>query len=388
MKKRVFTKWFLVLVGIGFFSISILGGTPAAAAKQPIRIGVTTDFSGVTATWGVKEGEVYKMVRDEVNKAGGINGRPIDLTILNNGGDPAKILANLKLLKQKHGCVAMLVGVHTTNNLVAKKWAEENQIPMITPDPMSDRLIVKERKAWWFRTQVPNSVGLEVTLRRAKELGYKKIGFEGSTLAFGRDALNGIQKMAPEYGLDFVGSVLCEPKSRDLSIQAKKLRDTGATAVITAEYENETGVFARGMKTIGWSPYVISIAGSSIAEVLKSAVATLIEGWETMQLIDVTKPLCREIWDKYEAYTGKRFEGEQPPRNWDAIQLLLEAVRLGGNPDDPAAIRNGFYKIKNFPIAIGRKNTMGSFEIGRNHLLEAKDVPVYVVKSGKMIPVE
>ena len=80
----------------------------------------------------------------------------------------------------------------------------------------------------------------------------------------------------------------------------------------------------------------------------------------------MTKPAVKQLWDKYEKYTGKRYEDETVLRTCDAINLLLEAIRLSGDPDGPEAIREGFYKINNFPIALGRKQTMGSFEIGRN----------------------
>jgi branched-chain amino acid transport system substrate-binding protein len=96
----------------------------------------------------------------------------------------------------------------------------------------------------------------------------------------------------------------------------------------------------------------------------------------------------KEVWKKYQEYTGKSYEDEKVPRTWDAIQLLIQAIKLSGNPDDSTAIRDGFYKIKNFPVATGSKTTMGSFEIGRNHLLKVEDIPVYVFKSGTPVPIQ
>jgi len=71
-------------------------------------------------------------------------------------------------------------------------------------------------------------------------------------------------------------------------------------------------------------------------------------------------------------------------RGYDAARALLEAIRLSGDPDNPEAIRDGFYKIKNLPLAGGNKSSMGSFEVGRNALLGPSDIPVYVIRSGKL----
>lgn len=376
-------KKFFVGAAVVLSCLVILTIAPQSHSKEPIKIGYSTDFSGVTAQFGIIEAPVVKMLVEETNKAGGINGRPVEVPTLDNGGDPAKILANLKLFKERDKCVAMMAGVTTTVNLAAAKWAEENQIPIMSPDPMSHRLWVKTGKAWWFRTQGVDVLFAEVCLRRAKELGHKKIGFEGTTLSWGKDVLDILKELAPQIGVEIVGHVFCEPKSKDLSIQAKTLRDTGATAVVMAEYEAEHGVWARAYKNIGWKPYSVSVSGSTLYAAIQTYPPELFEGWETVQLQDVNKPLVKEVWSRYEKYTGKRYEDEKVPRTWDATRLLFEAIRLCGNPDSPVAIRDAFYKIKDFPVALGRQNTKGSYEIGRNHILKLEDIPIYVVKSGK-----
>ena len=154
-----------------------------------------------------------------------------------------------------------------------------------------------------------------------------------------------------------------------------------------AEYEAELGVWARALKNIGWQPYLISLSGATLHTAINLYSPELFENWETIQLIDTAKPLVTKVWDKYERHTGKSYKDEKVPRTWDAIQLLIEAIKLSGNPDSSTAIRDGYYKIKDFPVAIGTKTTKGSFAIGRNHLLKVQDIPLYVVKSGAYVPI-
>jgi branched-chain amino acid transport system substrate-binding protein len=388
MKRISLNQGIFLAVAIGFLCLFICTNPPAATAQKPINIGFTTDFSGVTASFGIQEAPVVEMVVKEVNAAGGINGRPIKLFVQDNAADPAKTVGNLKMFKELNKCVAIIQGVTSTTGIAAKAWAEKNHIPIIAPDPASDKLIHKKGKSWWFRTEVPIHLRMVAVLPRLKKLGYNKVAFEGSTLAWGTDSLSALKEYAPKYGVKVVGEILCEPKTKDLTIQAIRLRDMGADAVVCAEYEAETGVWGRALKSIGWKPYVYHGSATVYYSTLLTNPSELFEGWETAQQIDVTKPLVKEIWDKYEAYTGKRYEDEKGPRTWDAVHLLLEAIKLSGNPDDPEAIRDAFYKIKNFPIAVASKETMGSYEIGRNHLVTEKDLVFYTTRSGKLVLAE
>jgi hypothetical protein len=96
------------------------------------------------------------------------------------------------------------------------------------------------------------------------------------------------------------------------------------------------------------------------------------------------KPAARKGWDKYEAATKKRIESDLTIRGYDTLYLLAEAIRLSGNPDSPEAIRDGYYRIKDFPLLSGQIDTKCNFAIGRNHSLEAKDYVFGVVKAGNI----
>ena len=70
-----------------------------------------------------------------------------------------------------------------------------------------------------------------------------------------------IKKQAPQYGIEVVGEVLCEPKSKDLTIQASTLRDINPNAVISTDYMLKQGRGLELIRTIGWNPYTIMSVG-------------------------------------------------------------------------------------------------------------------------------
>jgi branched-chain amino acid transport system substrate-binding protein len=357
-----------------------------ALAAEPINIGFTTDFSGVTASLTMVEAPVVEMVVKEVNAAGGINGRPIKLIIQDNASDPAKAIGNVKMFKEQYHTPAIIAGVTSSVNLALKDWAEKNHISIISADPQSDALWQKTGKSWFFRTAPPASVLVDATLARLKKLGYTKVAFEGSTLAWGTDTLATVKERAPVYGITIVAAVQAEPKTKDLTIQAKQLQESGAQALICAEYEAETVVLARAMNSVGWKPHVIHTSPANINASISLSSPEMFEGWETVATADSTKPLVEKIWKETEAYTGKKIDhDEKAIRQYDAINLLIAALKASGNPDDPTAIRDAYYKLDNYERGLGQAGGKGGFAVGINHTVTPDDVVIYSLKAGKMV---
>ncbi len=384
--RRVFSiKGLFWLVAIGLVCTLFFADVPkvTAAEANPINIGVSQDFSGVTAQEGIQEHPAAEIALKEINAAGGINGRPLKFFVLDNAGDPAKTVGTLKVLKELNKCVAVYYGINSVGGIAAKAWAEQNNIPVITAAPISDKMIQREGKSWFFRTQGTNSENGKGFLLQAKKMGFKKIATHVTTQAFGSDMEEVIKRNCPEYGLEFVGSVRCEPDSKDLTIQATRLRDMKPDVVINQNYPADQVVWARALKTIGWKPN--SMGGALIIKIcLGLAPAELFEDWVVEMVFNPNKPTARAGWDKYEAATKKRIESDLTIRGYDTVNVLAQAIRLGGNPDSSEAIRDGFYKIKDFPLLSGQIDTKCTYAIGRNHALEAKDYVFGVVKAGKI----
>jgi branched-chain amino acid transport system substrate-binding protein len=356
-------------------------------AAEPINVGFTTDFSGSAATLTMQEAPVVEMVVKQINAAGGIKGRQINLVVQDNASDPAKAVGNAKMFKEQYKCKVIIAGVTSSVCAALKTWAERNQIPVIAIDPASDKLWVQRGKSWFFRTEDPIFLSVEAALARLKKLGHTRIAFEGSTLAWGTDTLAMIKEKAPQYGIKVVSEALVEPKAKDLTIQTKKLKDSGANAVFCADYEAETAGLAKAMNSLGWRPYVIHISAANLTSATKLGSPELFNGWETLQAADISKPLARKIFSQVKTYTGKPVdEDKKVLRAYDAINLLTEALEASGKPDDPTAIRDAFYKLPNYERAPGKKGGRGGFIVGKNHLVDLDDEIIYSVRGGKLAP--
>jgi ABC-type branched-subunit amino acid transport system substrate-binding protein len=222
-------------------------------------------------------------------------------------------------------------------------------------------------------------------MMQANKMGVKKIGLQITTQAFGSDLETETRKHLAQFVLELVGVVKCEPDSKDLTIQATRLRATNPDLVIHQNYPADQVVFARALKTIGWNPPSIG-PGLIINICLGLSPVELYEGWIAQSVWDREKPSAKAVWDKYEAYTKKRIETDLSLRGYDTAQVLFEILRLSDNIDNPEAIRDAFYKVKNFPMITGRQGALCNYGIGKNYVHTAQDYVFNVVKAGKMVP--
>ena len=166
-------------------------------------------------------------MRPEGSTAGQIN-----LIVRDSGSDPAKAIGIAKLFQDQYHCKVIVASVISTVGIALKSWGEKNHIPIMAADPATDRVWDKSGKSWLFRTEVPASLRIQAALARMQKLGYTTVAFEGSTLAWGTDSLAALKEKAPAYNIKVVAEIQVEPKTKDLTIQATQLKNSGAQALV------------------------------------------------------------------------------------------------------------------------------------------------------------
>ena len=108
----------------------VAGGAQAAAPEQPIKIGAFFALSGPAAPIGTPTKLVAEMAVDQINKAGGINGRPLELMIGDTESDPAKAATIAKKFIYADKVAAIIGPTSTGEGMQVKKIVEEAGIPI------------------------------------------------------------------------------------------------------------------------------------------------------------------------------------------------------------------------------------------------------------------
>jgi branched-chain amino acid transport system substrate-binding protein len=323
-----------------------------AYAAPPIKIGALFAVTGPASFLGEPERNTAQMVVDEINKAGGVKGRQLQLIVYDTQGDATKaVQAATRLIKEDN--VVAIIGPSTTGDSMAViPLVEKAQIPLISCAAGSK--ITDPVKKWVFKTAQNDSLAVAKIFEYLKKHKLSKVAILTVSDSFGSSGREQLKAQAATYGIQLVVDDTYGPKDTDMTAQLTKIRGSQAQALICWGTNPGPAVIARNARQLGLkiplymshgvsSKKFIDLAGdASEGIVLPSGrvlVADLLASSDKQK-----KSLLAYVKDykKHFKAEGDHFGGHA----WDAVMLLKGAFDKGA--DSPAAIRDQLEMTRNF----------------------------------------
>src|ERR1043165_4424495 len=115
-------------------------GSSTADPGGDIKVGVYGDLTGQTSSFGQSTKNGAQMAADEINAAGGINGRKIQVVIEDDQGEPGKAATVVAKLINQDQVRALIGEVASSNSIAAAPNAQEAKIPMISPSSTNPKV--------------------------------------------------------------------------------------------------------------------------------------------------------------------------------------------------------------------------------------------------------
>src|SRR5712692_10533891 len=131
--KRIALSLTVIAGLLAGFACERRGGVGGDNDTGPIRVGYYGDLSGRTSNFGQSTKNGVMMAADELNKAGGINGRQIQILSEDDEGRPEKAATVVTKLIDQDRVIALLGEVASGNTLAAAPKAQAAKVPMISP---------------------------------------------------------------------------------------------------------------------------------------------------------------------------------------------------------------------------------------------------------------
>ena len=244
----------------GAIAISAVS-TLSAHAAEPIRIGVILSTSGPAAAFGIPERDSAELIAKKVNAEGGINGRPLELIIVDDATNPTEAARAATQLIQSSKVVAIFGATTGSGTLALAPVAMRYEVPVLAPNGTTS-VTSKDNKfySWVFRTVTSDTLSAEVLLKKAAAGGAKKLAIFYQEDAYGKNTADLLQELAKKYGVEITGLAAAPLNSSDLTPQATRLRNTNPDAVLVQASAPALGAaFVRAarqidMKSQLWAP--------------------------------------------------------------------------------------------------------------------------------------
>src|SRR5215204_6394143 len=131
--KRTLLALLLITTLFISFACERRGDVANGGGSGTILVGYYGDLSGRTSSFGQSTKNGVEMAADEINKAGGVNGRQIQIITEDDQGEPNKAATVVSKLVNQDKVHAVIGEVASSNSLAAAPKAQEAKVPMISP---------------------------------------------------------------------------------------------------------------------------------------------------------------------------------------------------------------------------------------------------------------
>jgi len=331
----------------------MLGALPAMA--QPIVIGVSTAQTGPAAVaaewelWGVN------LAVEEINAAGGVLGRKLEILVMDNKCNPSEAVnvAN-KLVEAK---VVAIEGSHCSSaHLASMKIIQDAKIPMITgiaSNPQITTLSGKGGNDYAFRISASDAGMMQALgIYLADKKPFKTVAIVAEDSDFGRGGSDAFKAaVVTKAGLEVVSTDIHPQNAPDFTSILTRLQQRRPDAIATFQLGGDSLNFLRQAMQIGVRiPFTgrIELGGRNTPIIEAGGLEKSVSAWQYSPYAD--SPSNKAFAEKIRA----KYKSEPYLQTWagyDSIRVLAQAIKDAGSTDGS--------KIKDAIKAMSFTNVMG-----------------------------
>jgi branched-chain amino acid transport system substrate-binding protein len=342
------------------FGICLAFCASVACAESPIRIGWLSSLTGALSSAAIAENQGVQFAVDEINSAGGINGRKLELITRDTGGEPTKAVNFAKQLAFVDKVDVIIGPVNSGESLATVPIVAKAGIPNLIIGTI-DELTDAQKYPRAFRLINTNRQWIEAANDYAlKVLKKKNVAVIGDTSGYGTSSAKTATEMLEKAGVKPVYTVLVDPNKTDLTDEMNKAKAAGADVVMP--WSAATGLLARLLNTRGDMGWDVPVVGHPA--MMAPPVRPLLNKPEyqgnafaagylstTYDAKGKLPARTQALVDKIRPKLGKG--GEIDFMFWwvalgyDTVKVVEHAIRTAGSTD-PAAIEKALENTRDF----------------------------------------
>ena len=342
------------------FAVSIMN---SAIAAEPIKVGSVLSVTGPAAFLGDPELKTLQMYVDDLNKSGGLLGRPLELVHYDDGSDANKANAFAKRLIEDDKVDFIVGGTTTGSTMSMVPLVEKAGVPFMS---LAGAVVVVEPvKKWVFKASTTDRIAAERVLTDMKKRGMTKIALLSDTAGFGQSGKAQTESAVGKYGITLVANETYGPKDTDMTPQLTKIRNTpGVEAIFVFGFGQGPAIVTKNIKQLGidlpvyhahgvGSDEFIKLAGPAAEGVRALAPALMIS--DKLPGSDPQKPVVtayvKAFEDRWKDHVSM-FGGQAH----DNFFIVVDAIKRAGSTDK-GKVRDEIEATKKY-IGTGGEVTM------------------------------
>ena len=317
---------------------------PAEATEapntDPVKIGLACALSGSSAAYGNFQFWAANLAADEINAAGGINGRKVEIVALDDAMDEAQAPIVAQNFCDDPSIIGVIAHGGSSLSAATQPIFEEAGLCNIAPASSANYLSDNGYKQW-MRIVVSDLYQAPRMAAFAKNnLGCSKMCIIYSNTDSGIGVVDNITAVAGDLGLEIVGKETYNPGTEsDFSTLITKVKAMNADVICLQSSYQDGGIILKQMKELGLELPVVSLSTLTYRATIELAGADAVQN---LYCVCTFNPFSTEEMNaNFLANYTKEFGADQIPSSpcgltYDAVNVIAEAVRQGATRENLA----------------------------------------------------
>jgi ABC-type branched-subunit amino acid transport system substrate-binding protein len=333
---------------------SLLSAGSAAAqgvTKTTILIGQSSPFSGSNKELGDDIREGLQAYFKQVNEAGGINGRTLELVALDDANDAKRAGENARTLIEQRGVLALIGYASATLSLPALPFVEKNKLAFIGPFTGAEPMRVFRRNVYNIRASYADE--LEKIVDFYTTTGMKKFSIIHYDDAIGKENLAAVETALTRRGLKPASIGTLKRNQTDLGAAVSEVVTAAPDVVIATTLYKTTSDFIKSARKAGSNAQFAStsfVGASALASELGDQGAGVVVAQVVPPYARASVPIVREYQAAIEKSLGKKDYSFTSLEAYIGAKVLAEAIRRSGANPTREGVMKTLDAMQNFNV--------------------------------------
>jgi len=359
----------------------LLTGCGPQAATDTIKIGNYAAITGKDGAFGDSSTKATRLAIDEINAAGGVLGKQIELFVEDTQSKPGEAATVVKKLITREKVVALIGEVTSSRSLEGASVAQAFKVPMLSPSATNPA--VTATGDYIFRACFidPFQGAVLATFAREKIKAQRAAVLTSISSAYSTGLGDVFRTEFPQVGGTIVSDQKYAEGDKDFKAQLTAIKAANPDVLFVPGYYTEVALIAKQARELGLTIPLIGGDGWEAPELLQIA-GNALDGcyYSTHYSAESPDPKIQEFVKKYRARFDDRVPDGMAALGYDSAYLLVDAIRRAGTTE-PAALRAALAATKGFDGITGRIDMDSS----RN---ASKPAAILTIKNSQFIYVE
>jgi branched-chain amino acid transport system substrate-binding protein len=339
---------FLLCIALILVASTVLSGCGKATSSATYKIGFLSELTGADSVYGQSMRKGAELAVDEINAAGGVNGKQIEVIYEDDQSTPAEALMGFSKLVDTDK-VPFIIGPCVSTNLLAyAPVAQQKSIPVISEAATAPAL--RKYAGTVFGMMPTDEAQGAAVASAATKLGAKKVVLLYINNDYGKGVMAPFVQAFTGNGGTITFQEALEPNKTDYRTELLKVKDQNPQYVVMFNYPVDGANILKEAKELGINAQWIGDSGLQDQDVINLAG----EGAEGLIAIQQGQVEGQPAYDTY----SKAFSAKYgtPPTLWshyayESVKIVADAIKANGYNSD--SLKQYFLSIKDRPTPWG-----------------------------------